>query len=730
MSDTVNFDLQQTQQAAAAPDAPPRADLGPWLEVMLQVAHHYRLDVSPQRIRLAAIEDARPLDEILRHMARQAGLTLRFVRFDAKGLRQWRTPMVLELDDGQLATVEAVTEENDLAVVFAGDQGLTSRLPREALTGRIVRVALLRPARPLRDVRTDDYTAPYDRHWFARIVLRDLRPYGQVMLASLVANVLALAGVLFSMQVYDRVIPAESLPTLYVLFGGVVLALVFDFSMRLLRLKVTDLLGKRADLRISDLVFGHALRLRNSVRPKSTGSFISQLRELEQIRDLITSSTATALADLPFFLLFLLVFWLIGGVLVVIPLAALVAMLLPGLLAQRRLARLANASMRESALRNAMLVESIQGMDEIKALQAEARFERQWNQYNAACAHSNLRLRTLTNGLVTWTQNVQGAVFAVVIVVGAPMVIAGDLTTGSLVAASMLSSRMMAPMAQLTHVLTRWQQAKVALQGLDKLMQSPVDHPESEARVHLPAIRGEYQLRQATFRYSPEAPPALSISQLNIQPGERIAILGRNGAGKSTLLQALGGAMDLVEGEVTLDGIAMAHLDPADLRRDVGLLAQYSRLFHGTLRENLTLGAGQASDQELLAALAASGALEFVRQLPKGMDHLVLEGGAGLSGGQRQALVLARLLVRQPQVLLLDEPTASLDDISERRLLDNLERFCQGRTLIIATHRMSVLQRVDRVLVLDGGRIIIDDKRDAALSRLSQGGQPSQGGKA
>lgn len=511
MSDSINVTLP-TQPAAAAPEAAQRPDLGPWLEVMLQVAHHYRLDVSPQRIRLAAVEDARPLDEILRHMARQAGLALRFVRFDAKGLRQWRTPLVLELDDGQLAVVEAVTEEDDLAVVFAGDQGLTTRLPRATLKGRITRVALLRPARPLRDVRTDDYTAPYDRHWFARIVLRDLRPYGQVMVASLVANVLALAGVLFSMQVYDRVIPAESLPTLYVLFGGVVLALVFDFSMRLLRLKVTDLLGKRADLRVSDLVYGHALRLRNSVRPKSTGSFISQLRELESIRDLITSSTATALADLPFFLLFLFVFWLIGGVLVFIPLVALLAMLLPGLLAQRRLARLANASMRESALRNAMLVESIQGLDEIKALQAEARFERQWNQYNAACAHTNLRLRTLTNGLVTWTQNVQGAVFAVVIVVGAPMVIAGDLTTGSLVAASMLSSRMMAPLAQLTHVLTRWQQAKVALQGLDKLMQSAVDHPEGEARVHLPAIRGEYRLRQANFRYSEESPRCSTLA--------------------------------------------------------------------------------------------------------------------------------------------------------------------------------------------------------------------------
>ena len=330
MSDSIDVTLPN-QAPAPEQAAAHRPDLGPWLEVMLQVAHHYRLDVSPQRIRLAAAEDARPLNEILRHMARQAGLVLRFVHFDAKGLRQWRTPLVLELDDGQLAVVESVTEEDDLAVVFAGDQGLTSRLPRDPLKGRINRVALLRPARPLRDVRTDDYTAPYDRHWFARIVLRDLRPYGQVMVASLVANVLALAGVLFSMQVYDRVIPAESLPTLYVLFGGVVLALVFDFSMRLLRLKVTDLLGKRADLRVSDLVYGHALRLRNSVRPKSTGSFISQLRELESIRDLITSSTATVLADLPFFLLFLFVFWLIGGVLVFIPLVALLAMVLPGL---------------------------------------------------------------------------------------------------------------------------------------------------------------------------------------------------------------------------------------------------------------------------------------------------------------------------------------------------------------------------------------------------------------
>ncbi|WP_040262661.1 type I secretion system permease/ATPase [Pseudomonas massiliensis] len=707
--------------------APP-ADFQPWMDAILMVARHYRLDVSPESVRLASQHQDEPLEQMVRQMARQAGLTAKFSGADARVLSRWRMPLVVELIDGQVGVAEGLGADGELGMVFSGDQGLQSRIALAELSGQVRRILVLRPIRPLADARTDDYVPPYDEHWFRRIVLRDLRPYGHVMVASLVANLLGMAGVLFSMQVYDRVIPAESLPTLYVLFGGVMLAVAFDFLMRLIRLRLTDLLGKRADLRVSDLVYNHALRLRNSVRPRSTGSFIAQLRELEPIRDLITSSTATALADVPFFLLFALVFFLIGGPLVAIPLVALLLMLIPGLLCQRRLARLASANLREAALRNAMLVESIQGLDDLKALQAEQRFAQQWNRYNAASAQSGLELRTLTNSLVTWTQNVQNAVFAVVIVIGAPMVIAGDLTTGSLVALSMLASRMMAPMAQLTHVLTRWQQAKVALQGLDRLMRLPVDHPEGSSRVHLPAIRGDYQLEQASFRYSPEGAPALTVAHLRIQPGERVAVLGRNGAGKSTLLQALAGSMDLATGQVNLDGIAMAHIDPADLRRDVGLLAQHARLFHGTLRENLTLGAGLASDQELVAALTATGALDFVRQLPKGLDHLMQEGGLGLSGGQRQSLLLARLLVRQPQVLLLDEPTAALDDVTERGLLDNLTHWSQGRTLVVATHRASVLQLVERVIVVDNGRIVMDDARDSALARLRQPlGEPTDG---
>lgn len=713
MNDAVMISTGTPEQGPITPD------YDQWMEAILLVARHYRLNVSQETVRIASLRHDRKLDDVVRQMARQAGLTVKFAGKLPRDLNRWRMPLVVELQDGQVGVVQSVNEQ-EVGIALSGDQGLQNRMPLQALGEVLGRTVILRPARPLSDVRTDDYVQPFDEHWFRRIVLRDLRPYGHVMIASLVANLLGMAGMLFSMQVYDRVIPAESLPTLYVLFSGVMLAVLFDFVMRIMRLRITDLLGKRADLRVSDLVYGHALRLRNSARPKSTGSFISQLRELEQIRDLITSSTATALADFPFFLLFLLVFYLIGGPLVAIPLVALAAMVLPGFMYQRKLARLANANMRESALRNAMLVESVQGLDDIKALQAEQRFQEQWNHYNAATADSGLQLRTLTNGLVAWTQNVQSAVFAVVIVFGAPMVIAGDLTTGSLVAASMLASRMMAPMAQLTHVLTRWQQAKVALQGLNRLMQLPVDHPVGSKRVHLPSIRGDYYLKNVGLRYNEDTPSVLDVSELTIRPGERIALLGRNGAGKSTLLQALAGSMDLATGHFTLDGIAMAHLDPADLRRDVGLLQQHARLFHGTLRDNLTLGAGQASDQELVAVLSISGALEFVRQLPKGLDHLILEGGLGLSGGQRQSLLISRLLLRQPQVLLLDEPTASLDDVTERKLLDDLELWSEGRTLIIATHRVSVLQRVDRIIVLDNGRIVIDDKREAALTRLRQ----------
>lgn len=699
------------------------ADL--WLAALRHVATHYRLPLSIQSAALASAWDLEPDQrERIHNLARGVGLRIRFADAPdfASVITSWRLPLIVERRDGQVAVVTAISADGEASLAFSGDKGLETVVPLAELRGDAVAVAIPRPLQAIPDARVDAYIRPFEEGWFRRIILSDIRPYGHVLIAALVTNVLGLAGIVFSQQVYDRVVPAESYPTLYVLYGGVLITILFDFILRSLRTNVTDLLGKRADLRMSDEVFGHALRVRNRMRPTSTGTFIAQLRDLDQVRELLTSTTVGAIVDLPFFCLFLAIYWYIGGMLVLIPLAALVLLVAPSLLAQRKLQAYARESMRESSLRNAMLVEAVQGIEDIKSLQAEQRFQQQWNHYNSVAGEAQLKLRALTAKLMVWTGNVQNLVYASVVFFGAPLIMHGEVTAGTLVSASILGSRMMAPLAQLTQVMSRLQQARISLESLNQLMKMPVDHPPKESRIHLPAIAGNYDFKEAVFRYRDDtAPIALAVQSLSIKAGEHVAILGRNGAGKSTLLQALSGMIDPSSGMVALENVEMRQIDPADVRRDVNLLSQKARLFHGTLRDNLTLGAPHASDEEILRALAMAGADDFVRRLPSGLEYVVLEGGLGLSGGQVQALLLARLLIRRPSVVLLDEPTASMDESAERKFIADFGAWSQKRTVVIATHRMRVLDLADRIIVIDGGRVVLDDRKDAAL-KILQGG--------
>ncbi|WP_271299318.1 type I secretion system permease/ATPase [Sphingomonas sp. CV7422] len=699
--------------------APPGA-VDAWLELLGRVARAYRLPVSDQSARLAAQWDLGGSEEArIQALARATGLILRFVSPQEARLSGWRLPMIARFGDGEIALIEGIDGEDHAQLILPGERGGQTRRPVAELRAAATGFVVPRPARAAPDARVDTYIRPYQEHWLRQILMRDAPAYSHVMVASVVTNLLGLAGVLFSMQVYDRVVPAASIPTLTILFVGVLVAIGFDYALRRLRTNIVDVLGKRADLRISDRVFGHALRVRNAARPASTGTFIAQLRDLDQVRDMLTSTTIAAVADLPFFLIFLGLLWYIGGMLALVPLVALVMLLLPGLLAQRRLRQLATESMRESSLRNAMLVEAIQGIEDIKALQAEERFHRQWNHYNAVAGEAQLRLRGLTNSLSVWTQSVQNGVYAAIIFVGAPLVIAGSITTGVLVATSILGSRMMAPMAQVTQLLGRWQHARVAMGSLDQIMALPVDSADADHRIPLPAVNGAFTLRHAVFSYAdPNAPPALTVAGLDIAAGERIALLGRNGAGKSTLLQGLSGMLRPVSGEVLLDGLALHQIDPADVRRDVGLLTQSSRLFHGTLRENLTLGAPAASDAEIMAALNMVGAEPMLRRLRDGLGHVIQEGGRGLSGGQVQALLLARLLLRQPMVALLDEPTAAMDEATERLFIQRLGQWGQDRTIVVATHRTRMLDIMDRIIVIDQGGIVLDGPRDQILATM------------
>lgn len=691
----------------------------PWLQAVLTIAKHYRIEPSEERIRLQLDWNSNQnVDDIMTLITRQVGMSLRKSTFSKDLINPWRLPIVVEFNDGQVGVVEKVDAEGNANVQLSGDQGLAQTLTLDVLQSNIRQVYILRPEKSVPDARVDEYIKPYESSWFWSIVLRDWKRYIDVMFGSMIANILALATVVFSMNVYDRVIPAQSVPTLWVLAGGVLIAAIFEFSLRVARIYLSDIIGKRADLRISDRVFGHALRIKNSERSKSTGTFISQIRELEGVRELVTSTTISAIADLPFFLLFLGIFWLIGGNLFWVMLLVVPLMILPGILAQKPLAKLASEGMREGAIRNAMLVEAVQGIEDIKLLRAEAKFQNQWNHMNESSADISMRQRKIVGVMNAWTQKIQGLTFAIVVLVGCFAVMKGDMTTGALVACSMLSSRMLGPIAQITGVLGRWQQAKVAKNGLDELMKKPVDQPDHAHLIHRPALNGHYELTGMTFKYGEDDPkPSLMIPNLEIRSGEKIAILGRNGAGKSTLLQLLSGMQTPVQGKIKLDGVELSLIDPSDVRRDMGLLNQNAHLFFGSVRENLTLGAPLASDEEILNALKITGAIHFVQEKKEGLDHMILEGGIGFSGGQKQALLLARLLIRQPNILLLDEPTASIDDVAEKQLIDHLKLWLGQRTLIVATHRRAVLELVDRIIVVNDGKIVMDGPRDQILNQ-------------
>jgi len=705
-----------------------RATTENWIAAMLRVAARFGKpadgDTLRQQMRwFEQLTDAQQLERL----AGLLGLHLTMTPRDKLRWHQEITPVVLALENGGVAVIEAIDGAGN-ARYWLSDGGdvvreteLASLLARaEPLVG-VVGVA----ARG-RDARIDEFVQPYQPHWFWRNFRGMGRRIAEISLASVVGNVLALAGILFSMQVYDRVIPAQSQPTLWVLFTGVLIAAAVEYLIRLMRTQVSDMMGKRIDLKVSSMLFARAMSIRNEARPKSTGSFISQLREIDQVRELLTSTTVGAAADMPFVILFLFIMGFIGGPLVIIPLLAIPLIVIPGLLVQIPMAKLAKEGLREGALRNAVLVETIEGVEDIKALQAEPYFQRQWEQTHEVSATIGMQQRLWGARLTGWASTVQQLTYASMLVFGVYLVLAGDITTGTLVASSLLSSRTIAPLMQLTMVFSRWQHAKSAMNGLDELLKKPLDQqPEGEA-AHCPTLTGHYDLRNVSYSYDEEkVKNVLTVGQLQIKPGERIALLGKVGAGKSTLLKLLAGQALATQGKVLVDGVDIARIDPVDLRRQLGWLSQDSRLFFGTLRQNLMLGNPHASEQEMLQALRISGALSLVQQDAASLDRVINEGGRGLSGGQRQMVMLSRMILRQPQVVLLDEPTASMDEQLEEHVIKQMDEWLRGRTLVLVTHRPALLKMVDRIVVMEGGRIIADGARDEILRRATP--QPARG---
>ncbi|WP_034943085.1 type I secretion system permease/ATPase [Erwinia oleae] len=700
----------------------PIANTENWIDAMLRVAARFGkpADGSTLRQQMRWFEHLPP-EKQLERLAGLMGLHLMLLPRDKIRWRQEVTPVVLMMQNGSVVVIEDI-DGDGRARYWLSDGGDVVRESELAalLNDSQPQVGIIGVAARGRDARIDEFVQPYKKHWFWSNFRGMGRRIAEISLASVVGNVLALAGILFSMQVYDRVIPAQSEPTLWVLFSGVLLAATVEYLIRLMRTQVSDLMGKRIDLRISSMLFARAMNIRNEARPKSTGSFISQLREIDQVRELLTSTTVGAAADMPFVILFLFIMAFIGGPLVIVPLLAIPLIVIPGLLVQIPMARLAKEGLREGALRNAVLVETIEGIEDIKSLQAEPYFQRQWEQTHEVSATVGMQQRLWGARLTGWASTVQQLTYASMLVFGVYLVLKGEITTGTLVASSMLSSRTLAPLMQLTMVFSRWQHAKSAMTGLDELLKKPLDQPEEGELAHCPTMTGHYDLRGVQYSYDEErVQSVVTIGQLQIKPGERVALLGKVGAGKSTLLRMLAGQATATQGKVLIDGVDIRRIDPIDLRRQLGWLSQDSRLFFGTLRQNLMLGNPHASEQEMLQALRISGALTLVQQDAASLDRIINEGGRGLSGGQRQMVLLSRMILRQPQVVLLDEPTASMDEQLEAHVIHQMQSWLPGRTLVLVTHRPALLKLVDRIVVMDNGRIVADGPRDEILRAAS-----------
>ncbi|WP_431223666.1 type I secretion system permease/ATPase [Serratia sp. L9] len=706
------------------------ASIEAWIAAMARAANGYGLAIDTKSVRQQMRwYEQLPLQRRLERMGHLVGLS---VSLQPREKIRWRNeilPAMFEIDNGSIVVIESLDNEGK-ALYWLNDSGDVQREADlvELLTKGQGTILLVGVAERGQDSRIDDFVQPYRKHWFWQHFRGAGRQIGEISLASIISNVLALAGILFSMQVYDRVIPAQSYSTLWVLFFGVLIAAALEYAIRLSRTVISDLMGKKIDLKISGMLFARALAIKNEARPKSTGSFISQLREIDQVRELLTSTTVGAAADMPFVLLFLAIMALVGGPLVFIPMLAIPLIVIPGILLQWPMAKLAKEGMRESALRNAVLVESIEGVEDIKALQAEPYFQRQWEQTHAVSATIGMKQRLWGARLSGWASTVQQLTYAGMLVFGSYLVLNGDITTGTMVACSLLSSRTIAPLMQLTMVFSRWQHAKTAMTGLDDLLKKPLDKPEEGKMAHCPILSGHFQLRNLQYSYDVEkGENSLTVNNLEIKPGERVAILGKVGAGKSTLLKLLSGQASATRGKVIIDGVDISHIDPADVRRQLGYLSQESRLFFGSLRQNLMLGNPHATEPEMLQALRISGALSIVQQDAASLDRIIHEGGRGLSGGQRQMVLLSRMILRNPQIVLLDEPTASMDEQLEEYVIRQMHSWLTGRTLVLVTHRPALLKLVDRVVVLDNGRVVADGPRDHILQAANKPVNKEQG---
>ncbi|MGY2463013.1 type I secretion system permease/ATPase [Vreelandella sulfidaeris] len=669
------------------------------------------------------LEDGKLTPSVFARAAARAGMTARIVKSGLVNLNPELFPVVVLLEPGRACIVTSIDIKKGIAKTIFPElneaevevslSGLASSYSGEAI--------YVRPR--LRLDNNPETKKKKGGHWFWSVIQENRRLYRDILIGSVAINLFALAMPLFVLNVYDRVVPNQATETLWVLAGGVFIVLCFDLALRLMRSSFVDLAASRADVKLSSSIMAKTLGLRLEDRPVSTGSFTSTLQSFESIRAFIGSATILGIVDLPFVLLFAAIIALINPWLVLPVLAGILFVLLYALAAQGKLHELSQTTWEVGAQRNALLVESVSQLENVKALRAESRIQRHWEKATAFLSRTSAQLRLVSTSVSNVAQWAQHSVAVCVIIVGVYQIIEGNLSQGGLIAAYMLSSRAMAPISQAAALLAQYHQSSTALDSLNQVMDKRVERHEGKVYVEKPSVAGSLLLEKVTFRYPNEEREALRDVSISIKAGEKVALLGRIGCGKSSLNKLVLGFYQPTAGAVLLDGIDIRQIDPIQLRRHIGYVPQDVSLFSGSLRENIVAGGGseRIDDEELLKALDIAGLQSLVNSHPHGVDLQVGERGQALSGGQKQSVAIARALVHDPAILLLDEPTSSMDNASEEAFKTNLSNVAQGKTMLVVTHRTSLLSLVDRIIVMDAGKVVADGPRDTVVEALRKG---------
>jgi ATP-binding cassette subfamily C protein LapB len=721
--------------SAAKPESPTSQPLGvredlahpdPLLDCLLEVC---RLNgVGTSRAALSAglpLVQGRLTLTLAERAAARAGMFAKLQRIAPDRIDAATLPAILILQDNAACVLLGWTDQGDARVLLPETGQGAVVLPRAALASVYTGVTLFVRPHFRFDERTPEVRATRAGHWFWSAIIGQRGVYRDVLWAAFLINLFALAFPIFTMNVYDRVVPNHAIETLWVMAIGLLLALGADFYIRLLRSHFLDEASARIDVQLSATLMERVLGLRLEKRPASVGSFAANLRGFEQVRDFIASSTVTALIDLPFALLFIGVMAWISVWMIVPVLSAFVLVLVIGFILQHRLHELAETTYQASAQRNATLVEALTGIETIKTQAAESLIQGRWERTNQHLAATQVKMRAISAKASYGTAWLGQMVSLSVVLIGVYLISQRELTMGALIACTTLASRALAPAGQIVGLLMQYQGARTALEALDKTMALPVEREaadgQPQAFLHRREFRGEIEFRNVRFAYPDRQDNAIEGMSFKIQPGERVALIGRIGSGKTTIQKLLLGLYQPADGAVLLDGIDLRQLDPADVRRNTGYVSQDVTLFFGSLRDNIAFGMPYADEQAILAAAETAGMLEFVNRHPSGFDMPVGERGELLSGGQRQSVGIARAVLHNAPLLLLDEPTSAMDFSTEAQITRRISEFAQNKTVVLVTHRTSMLALVNRVIVIDGGRVVADGPRDRIMEALQSG---------